>query len=193
MKKTLSTLILTVAVSLSAQALDLLSLGSTGFTPEGGAATYTQGASDLVFNGAMTLGDSVYGTASASGLYWTGTAYDWSSTNVQDFGIRMTITGTNPELPFSLQLYDSTFAISLFQGYTTGLVSGVEGEVLLTQATFDANLSDIIAVGIQWDAGGTINTSMAAITAVPEPSTYALLAMSAVAFGGYVIRRRRRA
>lgn len=28
--------------------------------------------------------------------------------------------------------------------------------------------------------------------AVPEPSTYALLAMSGVAFGGYVIRRRRR-
>lgn len=30
------------------------------------------------------------------------------------------------------------------------------------------------------------------VTAVPEPSTYALLALSAVAFGGYVVRRRRR-
>ena len=30
------------------------------------------------------------------------------------------------------------------------------------------------------------------VTAVPEPSTYALLALSAAAFGGYVIRRRRR-
>jgi hypothetical protein len=27
---------------------------------------------------------------------------------------------------------------------------------------------------------------------VPEPSTYALLALSATAFGGYMIRRRRR-
>ena len=30
------------------------------------------------------------------------------------------------------------------------------------------------------------------VTAVPEPSTYALLALSAAAMGGYVIRRRRR-
>lgn len=30
------------------------------------------------------------------------------------------------------------------------------------------------------------------VTAVPEPSTYALLALSGIAFGGYVIRRRRR-
>ena len=30
------------------------------------------------------------------------------------------------------------------------------------------------------------------VTAVPEPSTYALLALSAAAFGGYVVRRRRR-
>jgi hypothetical protein len=30
------------------------------------------------------------------------------------------------------------------------------------------------------------------VTAVPEPSTYALLALSGIAFGGYAIRRRRR-
>ena len=30
------------------------------------------------------------------------------------------------------------------------------------------------------------------VTAVPEPSTYALLALSGIAFGGYMIRRRRR-
>jgi len=30
------------------------------------------------------------------------------------------------------------------------------------------------------------------VTAVPEPSTYALLVLSAAAFGGYVVRRRRR-
>jgi hypothetical protein len=38
----------------------------------------------------------------------------------------------------------------------------------------------------------TIATSDFTFTTVPEPSTYALLALSAAALGGYVVRRRRR-
>lgn len=45
--------------------------------------------------------------------------------------------------------------------------------------------------GTQFSNNGGANY-IATFTAVPEPSTYALLAMSAAAFGGYVIRRRRR-
>lgn len=36
------------------------------------------------------------------------------------------------------------------------------------------------------------NQNSISIEAVPEPSTYALLALSAVGLGGYVLRRRRR-
>lgn len=46
--------------------------------------------------------------------------------------------------------------------------------------------------GTQFSNNGG-NNYIATFTAVPEPSTYALLAMSAIAMGGYVIRRRRRA
>ena len=49
------------------------------------------------------------------------------------------------------------------------------------------------------NTGGTFNqianssSSLTTFNVVPEPSTYALLALSGVAFGGYMIRRRRRA
>jgi hypothetical protein len=36
-------------------------------------------------------------------------------------------------------------------------------------------------------------TALQSFTVVPEPSTYALLAMSGLAMGGYIVRRRRRA
>ncbi len=40
--------------------------------------------------------------------------------------------------------------------------------------------------------GGAADNYTATFTTVPEPSTYALLALSAAGFSGYVIRRRRR-
>ena len=46
--------------------------------------------------------------------------------------------------------------------------------------------------GTQFSNNGGANY-IATFTAVPEPSTYALLAMGAVALGGYAMRRRRRA
>lgn len=53
-------------------------------------------------------------------------------------------------------------------------------------------------VGWTWDSGGSgssINATFTSldVAAIPEPSTYALLALSGLALGGYVIRRRRRA
>lgn len=40
--------------------------------------------------------------------------------------------------------------------------------------------------------GGAADNYTATFSTIPEPSTYALLALSAAGFGGYVIRRRRR-
>jgi len=52
---------------------------------------------------------------------------------------------------------------------------------------FDATSNE----GTQFSNNGGANY-IATFTAVPEPSTYALLAMGAVALGGYAMRRRRR-
>jgi len=187
MKKTLLALLTAVSLQLPSQALDLLTLGANGFTINGGSTdvNYTQSATELTWTGSQTLGDAVFGG--------TVSTFDWSA--VPQFGIRMTLTGTNPDLSFSLQLYDTSFNQALYEGSTTGLSIGIESEVPLTFSISDPgfSLATISGVGVQWNDGGTVTGSMAAITSVPEPSTYALLALSGFALGGYAMRRRRRA
>lgn len=188
MKKTLIALASVALTAYPAHAIDLLSLGSNGFTIDGGstAVNYTQSATALTWTGAQAATDAVFGGLASGG------PLNWSA--VPQFGVRMTLTGSNPDMNFSLQLYDGSFNQALYSGSTVGLTVGVEGQALLTFATSDPgfSLTTISGVGIQWDEAGTVTGSMAAVTSVPEPSTYALLGMSALGLGGYVIRRRRR-
>jgi hypothetical protein len=185
MKKTLLTLALAVLAAgpVSAQYVDLGTLGTSNFTPDGGSiGTFTQTTTTLNFT-AAALGDQIFGNYTPS---------DWST--YSDFGIRMTITGTNPDLPFTVTFFDNASGSSAYSGFTSGLLSGVSGVAPLTLTTPGANLANIIGFQIGWDgAASPINVSMSNVAAVPEPSTYALLAMSSLALGGYMIRRRRRA
>jgi len=69
--------------------------------------------------------------------------------------------------------------------YTFGTGSG--------NNTASADISNLD--GVQFfsvNQGAFQNMGINNLSVVPEPSTYALLALSAVAFGGYVVRRRRR-
>jgi len=84
-------------------------------------------------------------------------------------------------------------------------IGGNDYQGLLPVTTIDvtAGLSEgshTVAVWAKtWGTGGDSwlsndgNNYTASFSVVPEPSTYALLALSAVAMGGYVVRRRRRA
>ena len=70
--------------------------------------------------------------------------------------------------------------------YTFGTGSG-------NNFTASADISNLD--GVQFfsvNQGNDQNMGINNLSVVPEPSTYALLALSAVAFGGYVARRRRR-
>ena len=70
--------------------------------------------------------------------------------------------------------------------YTFGTGSGIN-------YTATADISNLN--GVQFfstNQGNDQNMGINNLSVVPEPSTYALLALSAVAFGGYLARRRRR-
>lgn len=70
--------------------------------------------------------------------------------------------------------------------YTFGTGSGNN----YTAAADISNLDGVQFFSV--NQGGGENMGINNLSVVPEPSTYALLALSAVAFGGYVVRRRRR-
>jgi len=183
--------VITLSLASSPGQIDLVSLGSPTFTVDPGAttATYSQTSSGLVFNGAYALGDTLGGSF---------TPQDWSlyPSPAFEFGIVMSLTGTNPDMPFSVQLYDDTFAvINTYSGFTTG--AGTSTFQPLTLAIPGTGvLSSVAGVQFTWDGGGTINATVEKVATqavIPEPSTYALLALGASALGGYAIRRRRRA
>jgi hypothetical protein len=186
MKKTLLALIVGVVTlaHVSAQYVDLGTLGTSNFTVDSGGSvgTYTQTSTTLDF-AAAALGDQVFGN-------YTPSVTDWSV--YPSFGIRMTITGTNPDLPFTVTFYDGSFNSNVYSGFTSGLSSGISGVAPLTLTASGADLSNIAGFQIGWDGSASpINVSMSNVAAVPEPSTYALLAMSGVALSGYLMRRRR--
>jgi len=180
-----------------AQYTDLLSLsdppafgpltGGAGFFSDGVA---TQGATGIVVNGAIANGQII--------LAPIATSQDWTAfaTPGNYFSIFMITAAPNPNAGISLEFLDSGDAtIDVWTGFSgDSAVNGyVDIDTLGNPGTGD--YSDVAKVIITWGTSGpeTIDTTMTKIAVVPEPSTYALLALSGLAFGGYIIRRRRRA
>ena len=188
MKKTLLTAVASALLSLTAlsQQIDLVSLGSPTFTVAGDATTalYSQSSSGVIFNGTYALGDTLGGTFSTQ---------NWSSPTYTGFGLVMSLTGSNPNLPFSVSFYDPSFAIiNTYSGTTTGATSSTYLPLTLVLPGTGV-LSSVAGVQFTWDGGGAVNSTIEQVAAVPEPSTYALLALGGLALGGYVVRRRQRA
>jgi hypothetical protein len=123
---------------------------------------------------------------------------DWSSLvgGGDVFTVFMSVSGVNPDIPFSIEFFDSAFtSIDIWDGLTVGLTSTPSYNNLSLLTPGSSDYSDVSSFVLTWNGAvaETIDSTVSTIAVVPEPSTYALLALSGLAFGGYVIRRRRRA
>ena len=197
MKKALLILVTTMTVAIAPIAnaqTDLLSLSDPAAFGGVVATTFTglgaQTSSGFVYNGTVNFGDNVFGQLAS--------AHVWSSQVGPGivFTLFMSVSGTNPDIPFSLEFFDSAFAsIDIWEGTTVGLTATPVYNNLSIITPGSGNYSDVGSFVLTWNGGGaeTLNSTVSNIAVVPEPSTYALLALSGLALGGYAMRRRRRA
>jgi hypothetical protein len=165
-----------------AQTLTLL--GSNDFTIDPGSTTaaYSQSATALSFSGSQALGDTVGGVFVST--------YDWSSAPA--FGLTMSVTGTNPNMTFGVEFYNSLFqVISSYEGSTAGasLTPTLVDLDFLSFGPGAGDFSQVAGMQFTWNTQGSINVTIDNV-AVPEPSTWALLFCSAVLVGGLAWRRR---
>jgi PEP-CTERM motif len=179
--------VLISASSASAQT-DLLTLGTTTYTIDTGGSTgpYSQTTTTLVWNGTIAFADIAYNSNDLA----------LNLDSIPDFTIKMSLlSGAAQTIAFNIQFADSLGGpLATYTADTSLLTTiGQTVAVPLTLSGLRGNLSAISFINITWDgaSAGGYNADMKSI-AVPEPSTYALLALSGLAFGGYVVRRRRR-
>lgn len=189
-KLTILSLIAVSLLGFAKAATDLTDLGSSSFTVVGDFTTapYSQTTSVLTLGGTFSLADTLYGTF--------GSPFNWSSE--PGFGLSMHLTGAvNPAATFTLDFYNGAgdAVLASFSGATDSVTIGTNTVTLTLESGLIADLIDVGGLYLTWGsdaASGASDIEVYSVQSVPEPSTYALLAMSAVGLGGYVVRRRRR-
>jgi hypothetical protein len=198
--KKIPALLLICVVSIAntkAQNVDLVSLGSSTFEIDSGSSfTPSQTVTGLTMNVTVANGDNFYNGPAAFTPISTA---NWSTQGFVNFGINMSLAGGSPVvLPFFVSFYDGSFdLIDTYEGSTSGLTSiGVSTPVTFSgiSAPGSANYSSVQFLQFSWGDAGAVNVSASTVYGVvPEPSTYALLALGVLALGGYAMRRRQRA
>jgi hypothetical protein len=161
--------------------------GSLDFSVESGAtsASYTQTVTSLNFNGSQSLG------ATLGGFWNPLTPKDWSSYPLTDFGLLVTLAGTNPSMPFTLEVYDSALQIAnIFTGSTFGATSSPSFLSLTLSQIGSGNMNDIVGIQFTWDALDSVDIAIEGMGVVPEPSTVSLLVIGGCAILFRFLRKR---
>jgi hypothetical protein len=191
MKKTFAIIATSLAILSAAQANILLKdLGSleTSVEPLTTTLAYTLNPSSTQFS-------SITDSAGNQIAWLFNTPFTLANINSQNLFLNFSLSGTKPNSGFHVDLYDATFSnVYTFTGTTTS-ASSTTSDVALTYSTLTgAPSSSFLAAALVFDGAGSTITSMTVsnlnYSAVPEPSTYALLAIGAL--GLFLSFRRRK-
>jgi len=155
---------------------NIAQMGNTDFTVDEDSTTlsYTQNASAIVINTGFPLG------ATIGGIWNPATPKDWSLYDLNNFGIIISVSGENPNTPFTIDFYDSSLAIAnTFTGTTFGAGATPSFSALTFTTPGTGAMNDIYGMVLTFDAPDTINMSWEGVAVVPEPTTNALLISAA--------------
>lgn len=192
MKKTFAILATSLAILSAAQANILLKdLGSleTSVDPNTTTLAYTLNTSSTQFS-------SITDNAGNQISWIFNTPFTLASINSKNLFLNFSLSGTNPNSSFHIDLYDGTFNnVYTFTGTTTSASSTTSDVALTYSALTGSAFSSFAAAALVFDGTGTgaissMTVSNLSYAAVPEPSTYALLAVGAV--GLFLSFRRRK-
>ena len=131
----------------------------------------------VVWNGAFSEADTFYGP-------FSGTPVDLSSFTSLNIIMKLN-GGVNPGATFTVGLANSNGDAAYFSGSTSGLSGLVETTLALTYTSGSFGLQDLTDVaGFQftWDSDGSINGTIVAVEAIPEPATGSLILLGAAGF-----------
>lgn len=192
-KTILLTAVLTALIFIQhASAQSSINLSTFGSSVSADGWTWTAGTSTI-------SGTDASGAAIAPNEFSPVNLTTLSNYGGNPANLRLEITGfvtTSPGGAFTITLEDNLARTSVtpFTWSSFGLTSSTVVNPVTVVSPFNWNN----VVGWTLDAGGTGNSVNATftsmnVTAIPEPSTYAMLALGGLALGGYAIRRRRRA
>ena len=152
-------------------AFNLQNLGDPHFAIDDGSTTasYSQNSSSLTFNSLFNLG------ATLGGLFGP-SSQDWRPYST--LGLRMTLTGANPGLPFTVEFFASNGVnfdlINSYQGNTIALSLTPTVVMLDLSAAGTRDFSQVVGMQFTWDGEGAINTSLTEVVGFDAPATQGL-------------------
>jgi len=167
---------------------DLTTFGSDDFTIDTGfsSAPRTQSATTLSLTTPFSSGQILAGDFIST--------YNWSS----EPGFALVLSSTaSPSALLFVEFQTAAFVPLAIFSVGTGVVTTTPTSFTLTPVSGSISaLTQVAALEFKWSGSsldGDTALTIHALQSVPEPSTYALLALAGVGVGGYVFRRRLRA